>query len=380
MLRYAGSGAALVAVLVLAGCGSDSESASDQPAVKTIEVTLTDDGCEPAVDLGEGRADDVPRHQRGRRDDVTEFEILQGTTDPRRGRERDAGPRRQLLADPEAGQLRHQLPRWREGDGARSRSPGRPPAPAADPRPVTAAVADLPRRTSKTEADQLVAAAQPFVDAVKAGDVEKAKSLFAAARYHYETIEPIAESFGDLDPEIDAREGDVPEAEWGGFHRIEKALWEAGNTSTAWRPSPTSSWPTCKELQSQIADHRARAGADRQRRGRAAQRGLGVEDHRRGGPLLPHRPVRLRRQRRRRAGRVRRRCGRCSPATTQALADDDRPALRRRRTRRSTSTRTPTRNGNGYVAVHDADPGRHAGAVRCRSTRWPSRCRRSRHW
>jgi iron uptake system component EfeO len=56
--------------------------------------------------------------------------------------------------------------------------------------------------------------------------VGKAKSTFASARYHYEVIEPIAESFGDLDPALDAREGDVPPAEWGGFHRLEKALWQ----------------------------------------------------------------------------------------------------------------------------------------------------------
>ncbi|MNW55224.1 putative iron uptake system component EfeM precursor [compost metagenome] len=47
---------------------------------------------------------------------------------------------------------------------------------------------------------------------------------------HYERIEPIAEALGDLDPNIDARDGDVEEAEWRGFHRIEKALWEDNTT------------------------------------------------------------------------------------------------------------------------------------------------------
>ena len=36
----------------------------------------------------------------------------------------------------------------------------------------------------------------------------------------------MAESFGDLDPRIDARANDVPPSEFGGFHRIEKALWQ----------------------------------------------------------------------------------------------------------------------------------------------------------
>jgi iron uptake system component EfeO len=67
-----------------------------------------------------------------------------------------------------------------------------------------------------------------FVDAVKAGDVAKAKALYAQARVPYERIEPVAESFGDLDPRIDAREGDVPAAQWTGFHPIEQALWVRG--------------------------------------------------------------------------------------------------------------------------------------------------------
>lgn len=47
---------------------------------------------------------------------------------------------------------------------------------------------------------------------------------------YYERSEPIAEVFGDLDPKIDAREGDVPENEWGGYHRIEKGLWKDNST------------------------------------------------------------------------------------------------------------------------------------------------------
>ena len=36
----------------------------------------------------------------------------------------------------------------------------------------------------------------------------------------------MAESFGNLDPEMDAREPDVePGPKWTGWHRIEKDLW-----------------------------------------------------------------------------------------------------------------------------------------------------------
>jgi iron uptake system component EfeO len=71
---------------------------------------------------------------------------------------------------------------------------------------------------------------EEFANAVIAGDVEQAKKLYAPARVPWERIEPIAAQLGDYDPKIDAREGDVPEDEWRGFHRIEKALWVENTT------------------------------------------------------------------------------------------------------------------------------------------------------
>jgi iron uptake system component EfeO len=78
------------------------------------------------------------------------------------------------------------------------------------------------------EVAKLIPATKKFTDAVRAGDVAQAQKLYAPARYFYEEIEPVAESFGDLDPEIDARADDVQDdpSKWSGFHRIEKALWE----------------------------------------------------------------------------------------------------------------------------------------------------------
>jgi iron uptake system component EfeO len=90
-----------------------------------------------------------------------------------------------------------------------------------------AAVADY-RDYLEENTAELVAKTKPFVAAVVAGEVAEAKSLYPAARIPYERIEPLAASFGDLDPRIDAREDGVPADEWGGFHRIEKALWEEG--------------------------------------------------------------------------------------------------------------------------------------------------------
>lgn len=78
------------------------------------------------------------------------------------------------------------------------------------------------------ETAELVKGTKAFTDAVKAGDIEKAKALYAPTRQHYERIEPIAELFSDLDGSIDAREDDyekkADDPKFTGFHRLEKAL------------------------------------------------------------------------------------------------------------------------------------------------------------
>jgi iron uptake system component EfeO len=82
------------------------------------------------------------------------------------------------------------------------------------------------KRYIKTQSDTLLTKTQEFVDAVKAGDIAKAKELFPVSRTYWERIEPVAEIFGDLDPAIDAREADLAAGEkWTGFHKIEKDLW-----------------------------------------------------------------------------------------------------------------------------------------------------------
>ncbi|MEC1624444.1 iron uptake system protein EfeO [Bacillus mojavensis] len=101
-----------------------------------------------------------------------------------------------------------------------------------------AKAADEYKEYVKEQSDQLVKATEAFTAAVKAGDIEKSKTLYAKARVYYERIEPIAESLGDLDPKIDARENDVEEGDkWTGFHKLEKAIWKdkhiSGEKATA---------------------------------------------------------------------------------------------------------------------------------------------------
>ncbi|WP_066372390.1 iron uptake system protein EfeO [Herbidospora mongoliensis] len=98
-------------------------------------------------------------------------------------------------------------------------------------KPLTAdaALADATasyKRYIKSQSDTLLVKTQEFVDAVKAGEIDEAKTLFPIARTYWERIEPVAEIFGDLDPAIDAREADLADGEeWTGYHKIEKDLW-----------------------------------------------------------------------------------------------------------------------------------------------------------
>ena len=86
----------------------------------------------------------------------------------------------------------------------------------------------------QAEAAQLVEKTNAFAAAVKAGEADKAKAMFADVRSHYERIEPIAELFNELDPAIDARADDFKQGEkdgeFGGYHRIEYALWVEKDT------------------------------------------------------------------------------------------------------------------------------------------------------
>ncbi|MCB2176612.1 MAG: EfeM/EfeO family lipoprotein [Actinomycetales bacterium] len=76
------------------------------------------------------------------------------------------------------------------------------------------------------EVSTLVARTQDFADAYAAGNADAARALYASTRVHWERIEPVAESFGDLDPLLDAREADLADGEeWSGWHLIEKDLW-----------------------------------------------------------------------------------------------------------------------------------------------------------
>lgn len=81
------------------------------------------------------------------------------------------------------------------------------------------------------QADTLVTQTEAFVAAYLAGDDAGARNLYPVARQYWESIEPVAESFGDLDPKMDLREADLEAGQtWTGWHRLEKDLWPPAGT------------------------------------------------------------------------------------------------------------------------------------------------------
>ncbi len=109
-------------------------------------------------------------------------------------------------------------------------------APVGDEKTRTAAAANYVAFV-RNQVAGLVPATKTFLDAFVAGDAAKARALYPTTRAAYERIEPVAASFGDLDPAIDAREADVAAGEtWTGFHLIEKDLWRPTDANNGGRP------------------------------------------------------------------------------------------------------------------------------------------------
>ncbi|KOO47332.1 iron uptake system protein EfeO [Viridibacillus arvi] len=104
--------------------------------------------------------------------------------------------------------------------------------------------------------DQFTTETEKFVAAVKAGDIDKAKNIYPNARMFFERSEPIAESFGDLDPRIDARLADLEEEgqgkeDWSGYHKIEYGLWEE-NTTKGYEKTADQLLKDAKELRARV--------------------------------------------------------------------------------------------------------------------------------
>ncbi|WP_405947553.1 iron uptake system protein EfeO [Streptomyces prunicolor] len=94
-----------------------------------------------------------------------------------------------------------------------------------DPK-LDAAVAAY-REYAQEQADATIPKVETFANAIKAGDLTAAKNAYAPSRVGWEATEPIAESFGDIDPKTDTRADGLEKGQkWTGWHALEKALWQ----------------------------------------------------------------------------------------------------------------------------------------------------------
>jgi iron uptake system component EfeO len=219
--------AGVVGLLTLfaTACGSsDDETTSGDSGAEQLVFTLNEHGCDPADAEATAGPITFEVENASSNPDVHELEVLDGETVLGETPDLAEGDSGSFTLTLEQGEYTLLCPGTDGEPGALTVSGELDTESSPE---VDAAIADY-RSYLEENTSELVAATEPFVAAVVAGEVDKAKSLYAAARIPYERIEPVAESFGSLDPKIDARENDLPASEFEGFHRIEKALWEEG--------------------------------------------------------------------------------------------------------------------------------------------------------
>jgi iron uptake system component EfeO len=244
-LRAALSAAAVVLLATgLAACGSsDDEGAA---GAEKLSFKLTDAGCEPHDAKAPAGPITFEAENSGSAS-VTEIEVLDGETILGEKENLTEGLTGSFSLTLEEGDYILRCNGGEEEDGTLTIS-GQLNAETSPE--VEEAIAEY-RDYLERNTGELVAATKPFVAAVIAGNVAAAKDLYAPARIPYERIEPVAESFGDLDPRIDARENDVPPREFAGFHRLEQALWEEG-TAASMAPVAKQLLADVEELQAKV--------------------------------------------------------------------------------------------------------------------------------
>lgn len=84
-----------------------------------------------------------------------------------------------------------------------------------------------------TQVRQTREASAVFTDAVRAGDLEAARTAYAPSRVGWERIEPVAGLVEELDGTLDARVDDfdgVDDPDFTGWHRLEFLLFDRGTT------------------------------------------------------------------------------------------------------------------------------------------------------
>ncbi|MER6265923.1 iron uptake system protein EfeO [Streptomyces sp900105755] len=222
-VRLTVTAAATVAALTaLSACTAKSDAKGDG----AIQVTAADSTCETSAKSVPAGHVTLAIENTGSK--ATEVEIL--FPDDRIVSEKEnigPGTKYTLTAEVKAGSYEIACRPGMKGHGVRQKLTvtGSGAVAKRDPK-LDAAVAAY-REYAQEQADATIPKVQTFVDAVKAGNIEAAKDAYAPSRVGWETTEPIAESFGDIDPKTDTRVNDLEKGQkWTGWHALEKALWQ----------------------------------------------------------------------------------------------------------------------------------------------------------
>ncbi|BDH46352.1 iron uptake system protein EfeO [Salmonella enterica subsp. enterica serovar Choleraesuis] len=239
-----------IAVVLGASALAGQACAAEVPEVK---VTVTDKQCEPMnLEVKPGKTRFIIHNQSQL---ALEWEILKGVMVVEERENIAPGFTQKLTANLEPGEYEMTCGLLSNPHGKLVVSgAGAAPAPKQDKLNLVEPVSAY-KTWVQEQVGLLVAGTEKFTAAVKAGDIAKAKELYAPTRQYYERIEPIAELFADLDASIDAREDDYQQKandpQFTGFHRLEKALF-ADNNAKDMAPFADRLNSDIKELQKRI--------------------------------------------------------------------------------------------------------------------------------
>ena len=227
--------AALVALPLLAACTQNADTGSaagsdDAADPRALTVDSSADAC--TLSATEAPAGTLTFDVTNSGDQVTEFYLL-GDDGLRIVAEvENIGPSisRALTVDAPAGTYVTACKPGMAGEGIRGEFTV---TPSYEDVEVSADEQELVEQAEanyaayvEDQSAQLLEKTQEFVELYASGDDDAARALYPVARTHWERIETVAESFGDLDPMMDAREADLePGQKWTGWHLIEKDLW-----------------------------------------------------------------------------------------------------------------------------------------------------------
>ncbi|MEU9464146.1 iron uptake system protein EfeO [Streptomyces sp. NPDC058322] len=213
--------ATVAALTAVTGCAQKSDGKGDG----ALQVVAKDDSCE--VSKKKVPAGHIELAVQNKGSKVTEVYVL--FPDDRIVAEREnigPGTKANITAEIKAGSYEIACKPGMKGHGIRQKLEVTGGKAAKRSPEMDKAVAEY-RTYVQAQADETLPKAKKFTDAVAAGDIEAAKKIYADSRLGWERTEPVAESFGDIDPKVDIREDGLEDGQkWTGWHRLEKALWQ----------------------------------------------------------------------------------------------------------------------------------------------------------